>query len=99
VANLKQIDSLIIGNPELRQKFRASRIKAAWAVINEDPATENHLLRKVWANKIITNYEADLDFEYRWLCSNATIQANPSEATDSDIDYVVSSFINQWAGV
>ena len=97
--NLKQIDSLIVGNTELRQKFRASRIKAAWAVINEDPATGNHLLRKAWADKIITNYEADLDLEYRWLCINATIQANPSEATDSDIEYVVASFINQWAGV
>ncbi len=99
MANLKQIDSLIIGNPELRQKFRASRIKAAWAVVNEDPATPHNALRKVWANKIISNYEADLDTEYRWLCSNTTIQANPSEATDSDIDFVVSTFLNKWAGV
>jgi predicted RNase H-like nuclease len=98
MANLKQIDSLIVGNPELRQKFRASRIKAAWFVVNEDPATQHHLLRKAWANKIIANYEADLDMEYRWLCSNATIQANPDAATDSDIDYVVATFLNQWAG-
>jgi hypothetical protein len=99
MANLKDIDSLIVGHPELRQKFRAGRIKAAWFVANESSATEHHVLRKAWAYKIITNYEADLDFEYRWFCSNATIQANPSEATDSDIEYVVASFINQWAGV
>lgn len=97
MANLKQIDSLIIGNPELRQKFRASRIKAAWNILNESPSTENYLIRKAWADKIITNYEVDLDKEYRLLCSNSTIQANPDEATDSDIDYVVASFINEWA--
>jgi hypothetical protein len=54
--NLKQIDSLIVGNTELRQKFRASRIKAAWAVINEDPATGNHLLRKAWAASVVVMY-------------------------------------------
>lgn len=99
MANLKQIDSLIIGNPELRQKFRAARIKAAWSVVNESPSTSNHVERRGWASKIIANYEADLDLEYRWLCSNATIQANPDAATDADIDYVVSAFLNQWAGV
>jgi hypothetical protein len=97
MANLKEIDTLIIGNPELRQKFRAARIKASWLIINENPSTENHTQRKAWADKIIDNYEADLDIEYRWLCSNSTIQANPNGATDSDIDYVVASFINQWA--
>lgn len=97
MANLKEIDSLIIGNPDLRQKFRAARIKAAWLVINESPSTENHIQRKAWADKIIDNYEADLDIEYRWLCSNSTIQANPDAATDSDIEYVVDSFINQWS--
>lgn len=99
MANLKEIDSLIIGNPELRQKFRAARIKAAWAVVNESTSTEHNVLRKAWADKIIASYEADLDLEYRWLCSNATIQANPDEATDSDIEYVVAGFINEWAGV
>ncbi|MFN8711206.1 MAG: hypothetical protein ACK5Z2_00035 [Bacteroidota bacterium] len=99
MANLKQIDSLIIGNPELRQRFRASRIKAAWAIVNEDPATENHLLRKAWADKIISNYEADLDTEYRWLCSNEEIQTDSDGASDAVIDSTVTSFLNQWAGV
>lgn len=99
MATLQQIDSLIIGNPELRQRFRAARIKAAWFVINESKTVANHVKREVWANKIISNYEADLDNEYRWLCSNATIQNNPAVATDNDIDFVVAQFLNQWAGV
>jgi hypothetical protein len=99
MATLEQLDALIVGNPLLRQRFRAARIRAAWLVVNEDPQTAGHVARLAWANKIIENYEADLDEEYRWLCSNATIQASTSAATDNDLDFVVASFISQWAGV
>jgi hypothetical protein len=96
---LEQLDALIVGNPLLRQRFRAARIKAAWNVVNESAQTANHAARLVWANKVIANYEADLDEEYRWMCSNPTIQANASASPDSDLEFVVASLINQWAGV
>lgn len=99
MATLEQLDELIVGNPLLRQRFRAARLKAAWNVINEAAQTANHVLRLAWADKIIAAYEADLDREYRWLCSNATIQSNPSATTDNDLEFVVGSFLNQWAGV
>ena len=99
MTTLANLDALIIGNPTLRQRFRAARIKSAWFVVNESPSTEHHIARLAWANKVINDYEADLDAEYRWLCSNATIQANPTSATDGDIEYVVAVFLNQWAGV
>jgi len=99
MATLEQLDALIVGNPLLRQRFRAARIKAAWYVVNENAQTANHAARLAWANKIIGNYEADLDVEYRWLCSNATVQASPATTTDNDLDYVVAVFLNQWAGV
>jgi hypothetical protein len=99
MATLEQLDALIVGNPLLRQRFRAARIKAAWYVVNEDAQTAYHAARLVWANKIIANYEADLDAEYRWMCSNATIQADASASPDNDLEFVTASFINQWAGV
>jgi len=99
MATLTELDALVVGNPILRQRFRASRLKAAWNVVNEAVNTANHAERIAWANKIIGGYETDLDAEYRWLCSNTTIQANPSGASDNDIDFVVASFLNQWAGV
>ncbi len=97
--SLEQLDALIVGNPLLRQRFRAARLKAAWNVVNEDPQTANHAARSAWANKIILNYEADLDVEYRFICSNPTIQVSASASTDNDLEYVTASFINQWAGV
>ena len=97
--SLEQLDALIVGNPLLRQRFRAARIKAAWNVVNEDAQTAHHAARLMWANKIIGNYDADLDVEYRWLCSNATVQASPTTTTDNDLDFVVATFLNQWAGV
>jgi hypothetical protein len=99
MATLEQLDALIVGNPLLRQRFRAARIKAAWNVVNEDAQTAHHAARLVWANKILANYETDLDVEYRWFCSNATVQASPNTTTDNDLDYVVATFLNQWAAV
>jgi len=55
MATLEQLDALIVGNPLLRQRFRAA--------------------------------------------SNATVQASPNTTTDNDLDYVVATFLNQWAAV
>jgi hypothetical protein len=97
--SLEQLDALIVGNPLLRQRFRAARLKAAWNIVNEDAQTAHHAARLAWANKIILNYEADLDAEYRLICSNPTIQVSASTSTDSDLEYVTASFINDFAGV
>ena len=97
MATLAQIHSIIAGAPDLRQRFQAARIKSAWYVANEDPGTANHANRLAWANKIFSDYDADLDYEYRWLCSNATIQAAGVAATDTDVEYVVAVFLDQWA--
>jgi hypothetical protein len=40
-----------------------------------------------------------LDEEYRWSCSNATIQSDPAATTDNNLEFVVATFLNQWAGV
>lgn len=98
MATLIQIHNAVMGAPLLRQRFSAARLQAAWDILNESAATPSHAARLAWANKIITDYDADLDAEYRRFLSNATIQsaANP---TDNDIQFVVNSFVNAWATV
>ena len=99
MATLAELDALIVGCPLLRQRFRAARLKAAWDVINESGATPSHTERLVWANKVVGDYEKDLDKEYRWACSNSTIQSSGAASTDNDINFVVAGFINAWSGV
>jgi hypothetical protein len=99
MATLTELDALIVGCSLLRQRFRAARLKAAWSVLNESGSTQHHTERLVWANKIVGDYEKDLDKEYRWACSNATIQSSGDASTDDDINSAVSGFINTWAGV
>lgn len=96
---LIDIHSLVVGTPELEQRFCAARLKAAWDVINEDAGTPSHAARLVWADKIVTDYFADKDKEYRRFLSNATIQSSGAASTDNDISFVVASFLNTYAGV
>lgn len=98
MATLDEINDLVVGAPKLRQRFQASRLKAAWNILNEAANTTNHAARLTWANKIINIYESDLDKEYRRFLSNATIQTAGNSATDNDIDFVVSSFVDTFAG-
>lgn len=100
MATLIQIDELVLGVPVLFQRFRAARIKATWDVINEDEQTAHHADRLVWANGIIDDYSGgDINQEYRLFLSNATIQSSGDLSSDNDIQYVVNSYVNTWAGV
>lgn len=98
MTTLADLHALISGAPELQQRFQASRLRAAWNVLNEDPATASHTARIAWANKVVANYGADLDKEYRRFLSNPTVQASGNGSTDNDIDFVVASFLNIFAG-
>lgn len=99
MSQLKLLNDLIIGTPDLEVRFRAGRIKCAWDVLNEAVNTPNHTARLVWANKVLDDYEADSKREFRRFLSNTTIQANKNQSTDNDILFVIASFINTYAGV
>lgn len=99
MATLMEIDGLVLGAPTLFQRFRAARLKAAWDIMNEDPGTTNHADRVTWANSIIADYESsDVQSEYRLFLSNTTIQTSGISSTDNDIQFVVNSFVDTWAG-
>lgn len=96
---LTDIYSLVHGNVELQQRFEAARIKASWDVLNEDESTTNHAERLIWANGIIGNTKNNINEEYVRFLSNSTIQSEGNAATDSDIQFVVNSLVNTYAGV
>lgn len=99
MATLQQIDELVLGVPTLFQRFRAARIEAAWDILNEDPSTENHVDRLAWANTVVSDYVGgNIQSEYRLFLSNATIQTSGIASTDNDIQYVVNTFVDTWAG-
>ena len=97
-ATLMEINNLVVGTPELQQRFKAARIKAAWDVLNEAPETENHVNRLEWAVSVILDYEIDSQSEYNRFLANTTIQTNGSGSSDNDIIFVVNSLINTFAG-
>jgi len=99
MANLVEIHSLLVGAPQLQQRFIAARVKASWDILNESADTDGHTERLAWAEKILDDSSADLTPEYNRFLSNTTIQANGTDSTDNDIQFVVNSFVNTWAGV
>lgn len=99
MATLIQLYDLVNSKPQLFQRFLAARMKTSWDVLNEDPATTSHAARVAWANKIVGNFTANADEEYRRFLSNATIQTAGENSTDNDILFVVSTFLNVYAGV
>jgi hypothetical protein len=95
--SLEQTYNLAFGAPVLRQRFIAARLKAAWDVRNEVGTTPNHANRRAWADSILADAEARADREYLIFLSNPTIRANGAASPDGDIEFVVNSFLNEYA--
>jgi hypothetical protein len=74
MATLAVIDTFAVGTPPLQVRFRAARLQVAWNVLAENAGVPT-ALRKAWAVKIFTNYNADDYKEYLWCLSHSLIQA------------------------
>jgi len=76
-----------------------SRVTAAVAqnaadIINEDPATPNHENREQWANFALANTPGIAENAMWSVVMNPTINAAGDNATDQDILFATSSWIN-----
>ena len=81
----------------LRKQIAVAMFKAAVDIINEDVSYENHYNRLVWARKILASNSAPITEAEKWIwrvLENATIQANPATATDSDVQFVINSILS-----
>lgn len=70
---------------------------AARDIINEDPGTENHANRIIWANAARINPDGAAITMLISVLDNATIAADVANATDNDVQFVVNSLINTFA--
>ena len=78
----------------LRKQTAVALHKAAVDIINESPATEEHSQRMAWARRVIADPEGWAAKAIWKVLENVTIQAAPTEATDSDVQFVVNSIVN-----
>ena len=96
MASLELIYKYSIGNPLLQQRFKASRIQAAWDILGESaPSTA----RVAWRTKILTNPDADMTREYVWALSHALIQTTGENITDANLNIATKSFVDAWAAL
>ncbi len=79
----------------LRKQTAVALHKAAIDVLNESPSTELHKEREFWAVKVARDPVNWAALAIWKVLENATIQANPSGATDSDVQFVVNGLVNQ----
>ena len=98
MATLLEIYNLRYEAVNLKNRTTAAIAKAATDVLNEDPGTANHANRLVWAGSALDNATAMAERMMWGVLSNATIQANGESSTDNDIQFVVNSLIDSYAG-
>jgi|SRR5687767_3624871 len=102
MATLAQIQTFAFGEPDLKQRFTAARLQAAWDVFNEATSVTGHAQRLLWAKKV-TGSETDLNSEYLRFLGVPAIQgtrgASTTAASLSAIQTAVDGLLNEYAGV
>ena len=78
----------------LRKQVAVALHKAAVDIINEPTATEDHSQRMSWARKVLADPVGWAEKAIWKVLENATIQASPATAQDSDVQFVVNSIVN-----
>ena len=93
-------DAAVAADSTLRKQVSTALHIAAVNVRNEDSQTANHARRLQWSKQVLSQGGIDsMATAMIWsVLENATIQANPAAATDSDVQFVVNSLVNQFAG-
>jgi hypothetical protein len=98
MATLQEIQTYVTGMPTLKQRFTAGRVQAAWDILAEAGGGTTPA-RVAWRLKIFNNANADLDREYVWFLSHASVQSAGNNITDAALVTAVKSFVDAWAAV
>lgn len=102
MAYVDEYDLFATTTNDLHKKAARAIDKAARDVINEDPGTENHAVRYVWACRVRQHPDNIIAEAHQWMpavLDNATVAAAGNAATDNDVQFVVSGLVNTMAGV
>ncbi len=98
MATLQEIQTYTDGMPTLKQRFRSARVQAAWDILAEAGGGTSPA-RVAWRLKIFNNPNEDLDREYVWFLSHASVQSAGAGITDAALVTAVKSFVDAWAAV
>ena len=83
----------------LRKQIVVAMQKASVDIQNEDGLADGYAARKRWSDRINnTGLDAMAEIVIWKVLENAAIQANPSAATDSDVQFVVNSLVQFFGG-
>lgn len=94
---LKQNFALVMNGGELLSRFTAAIWQAAVDIVNEAQATPNHADRIAWAKRAVladgkAQHYAAVVMRMA-VCENATLQTLGKDVSDSDIQFIVNSYI------
>ena len=97
---LEQTSVLLDETGTLYHKVRGAVIKTAAAIYGEADTTTNHANRLLWAKDVLlTGNVAGRTAEmYRMAMTNTDIVNAGDAALDTDVEWVVSYFLNTVAG-
>ncbi len=93
------LDAYLNRDDVFRKKVAGACLMAAKDIIAEDAGTAGHAARIAWANSVRSAPLAMAQTMITKVLENATIAADVAGAVDSDIQFVVNSLINTFAGV
>lgn len=85
------------GNTDFLDQVCGVLFNAARDIEAEDPATENHANRLLWAASVKENRKAMARMMIADVLENATIAANVAAATDNDVAFQVATLIDAYA--
>jgi hypothetical protein len=72
-------------------------LSCAFDIVNEDAGTQNHSNRIAWTERVKRNPIQEAMNMVVHVCENATIAAALPTPTDSDVKFVVASYIDTYA--
>jgi hypothetical protein len=78
----------------LRKQTAVALHKAAVDILNESAATEDHPQRMAWARRVMADPVGWAEKAIWKVLEIATIQAEPTAATDSDVQFVVNAAVS-----
>jgi hypothetical protein len=99
MATLTEIHNIWKDGVAIQARFLAACLKLARIVIDEDPGTDNHADRLAWANQVAAGDEGVVIEKARQmtrysLAMNTTLQASGNATSDSDIEWMVSTYLD-----
>ncbi len=81
-------------NPAMKGRVTAAVAHNSADILNEAPSTPNHVGRVEWANMALANSQGIAENAMWSVVMNPAINAAGDAATDNDILFAVSAWIN-----